>query len=121
MPLESHGWFELLRPELSESDQLAFTYSNYNYRISILCSRMRSFVMVAGISTESGPLRFASLLAEADELLYDVHISSTQRPRQPTPRCSMHITNIFRAALLKLQHFLILLLDHEPYPPVFLT
>ena len=63
-------------------------------------------------ANENVILQATSILTATDALENDTHIWITLTQLQPTDVCSLHVINTFRAALLKLQHFLILLLDH---------
>lgn len=105
-------WLELLGIDTSKDVQQALTHSYYIYRISALCSRILPFCRSS--QTESDQQEFYSLLAEADAVQQDVLISTTINPTQLPSHFTPKIVNLFRAALVKLQQFIIMLIDRAP-------
>jgi hypothetical protein len=65
--------------------------------------------------TESDQQEFDSLLAEADAVQQDVLIWTTITPIQLPTHFTPKIVNLFRAALVKLQQFIIMLIDRAPH------
>jgi hypothetical protein len=105
-PPESLNWLKLLRSDLAEPDQLAFTISDYIYHISALCVRIRRHLIHNSLPKEGRDLMIATTILEADVVQNDTYMWTILTSTHP-----LHIVNTLRAAILKLQHHIILLLD----------
>jgi hypothetical protein len=97
---------------MSEDVQQALTYSYYIYGISALCSRILLFCR--GSQTESDKREFDCLLADADAIQQGVLLWTTITPIQLPSHFTPKIVNLFCAAFVKLQQFIIMLIDRAP-------
>jgi hypothetical protein len=85
---------------------------NYDYKISILCLRIRYFIQHTSRKDESDNNQFTAILFNFVTLESDIQTSGSLTTSAEMGLTSIYFSNILRAAIIKLQHFILMLMDH---------
>lgn len=110
-PPDSLAWLELFEDSRDEQNLLACTVTKNIYAIAALYYRFRTLVSGANITNKHYILEAQSILDAADQIQPPSGAWVGLAQLQPTDLSLLHIINVFRAGLLKLQHYLLVLVD----------
>lgn len=104
-------------PHLTQEDQHAFAVANHNYRITLLCTRIHGYIKRVPADSRL-PADLTTILTEADILQTDIQVWNSTFTYDPTDLTPLFIQNTLRAALLKLQYFILLLVCYPDRTPI---
>jgi hypothetical protein len=113
-PKNSLEWFELLRADMSELDEVFLMVSTYAYKVSCICARIQNFVINKDM--EKADIVVPTILSEADDIETDFQLrmssdaaSSRLDPGNLPLLAQWHL---YRATRIKLQYSLLELFRH---------